>query len=436
MSSNFKNHKALIGLENLINEALNGKNSDDVLKKVTSNFTDLGEIANHSIMENIKKSLIFTPPSALYGNRYGKNILCRWELKSGEKNIFLTDEEGVLKNGYEYPSTKIRIYNALKNKTPVFFFFGGSTTMSVGSLTPDFSIPSLIERIFKIKFNKPIVCVNFGSGGTCVTEASSLYLHDSRKLLKSANVIFYDGWNCASYLTLMNQIKEQNFKNEKNKINLFNGDSIRQLEHNFVLSKIYDLPWHLSRVKNLILAYILDFFYKYTPTKILKKVLKAIQSRMVSLKPNDDLQKFYSTLDDSEDKINRASRLAVEEYIDLHETINSVCQKNGGNFFWFQQPLVFWGRKPLTKNEKDWRDNGFSSGNPRIFKIFEKNFNSSFKEKYKKNEILKFKDLTNIFCNTHEEVYIDSGHLNRMGNLIVAAEISKEIEKVVNVENN
>ena len=38
-----------------------------------------------------------------------------------------------------------------------------------------------------------------------------------------------------------------------------------------------------------------------------------------------------------------------------------------------------------------------------------------------------FEDLSSIFDSTAEEVFIDSGHLNPLGNVIVSSEISKRI---------
>ncbi len=436
MEKNITKYNILRGLEDLITEALNTPKVEEIIKDLPSEYNDLGELTNDSLMKNIKKSQIFSPPSAIYGNRYGKNILYRWELRDKNNDIFIADQNGILKNNFNDLGTYERITDAKKNNIPVFFFFGGSTMMSVGSITPNFSIPSLVERIFKIKFKKKILCVNFGHGGTCITEASNLYLHESRKYLKSANVVFYDGWNCSSYLTLMNRIKECNLENSNIKVNIFNGDSIRQLEHNYVLSKIYSLRWNVSRVKNLILVYFFDYIYKCTPSKILKKIIKGLQNRLTDIRPNEDLQKVYSKLSNDFDAINSASKLAVDEYIDLHKSVNSICNSSGGNFYWFQQPIIFWSNKPLTHKEAEWKNRGFASGDPRIFKTFEENFNLIFKKKYQYNKELKFKDLTGIFNNIEEEVFIDSGHLNRLGNLIVAAEIASEINNDKNLDRN
>ena len=39
--------------------------------------------------------------------------------------------------------------------------------MSMGARTPNFSIPALVEKILKIKYQKEVVCLNYGLGGTC-----------------------------------------------------------------------------------------------------------------------------------------------------------------------------------------------------------------------------------------------------------------------------
>ena len=48
--------------------------------------------------------------------------------------------------------------------------------------------------------------------------------------------------------------------------------------------------------------------------------------------------------------------------------------QNQIKFFHFFQPLVFFGKKNLTKDEIEWKKNGYSSGDPEIFHKFYKSF--------------------------------------------------------------
>ena len=109
----------------------------------------------------------------------------------------------------------------------------------------------------------------------------------------------------------------------------------------------------------------------------------------------------------------------------IHKTARTLCQGQGIHFESFLQPLLFWGEKTLTKNEKEWENSGFSSGDKKKFTTFKLELNqtiSNSSEIISSDQVLH--DLTNCFDLYEEELYIDSGHLNRYGNLIVSEKIS------------
>ena len=58
----------------------------------------------------------------------------------------------------------------------------------------------------------------------------------------------------------------------------------------------------------------------------------------------------------------------------IHDMIDTLCKPSGISFLSFLQPLLFWGDKPMTKSEREWRDSGFSSGDPKIFISFMEEF--------------------------------------------------------------
>lgn len=69
---------------------------------------------------------------------------------------------------------------------------------------------------------------------------------------------------------------------------------------------------------------------------------------------------------------------------------------------------------------------GLISGRPELFKFFKRVLISKIK---KINFYKTFLDLTDIFDNYEEEIYIESGHVNRLGNLIVSGTIKQEFSK-------
>ena len=89
-------------------------------------------------------------------------------------------------------------------------------------------------------------------------------------------------------------------------------------------------------------------------------------------------------------------------------------------FIHLLQPLLMWGKqKILSKNEEDLKNSGFSSGYPRIFKSF---YHFLSESAYSKNKY--FYDLSSIFSNIEDELYIETGHLNKKGNFFVSERIS------------
>ena len=88
--------------------------------------------------------------------------------------------------------------------------------------------------------------------------------------------------------------------------------------------------------------------------------------------------------------------------------------------------MVFYGEKPLTAEEEYFKESCLASADSSIFYKF-KSILDSNKYKFKMNNS-KFFDFTHIFDNTFEQLYIDSGHLNRLGNFKVAEKIAEKLK--------
>ena len=418
----------LKNLNELTIEAIDKNKIRNEREKFFTNYKNsIYKINNDQILKNISSARTFAYPSSIYGHRYGKNINAEWDIrKNNLTDLYATDENGLLKNNLNDEDTLNRINYAKKKQLELIYFFGGSTMMSMGAVTPNFSIPSLVEKILKKKYQKDVICVNYGLGGTCSREALDLYIHETRMMSKSPKIIFYDGWNCASYLSLTQRLLDS--KNLKSKNIISYGDTIRTIEHNYNLSNTYNLYWHLSYVFNLLVANIYNYISPILPKKI-NNIFALLQSKFFSLDTSKFISNLVESLDTSEMAIKNSMKKVIYKYIDIHECAYSISGSNSSNFIWVQQPLVFWGNKPLSKNEKSFKSTGFSSGDPRIFYEFEKCFNVEFKSKLKRDLHKSFYDLTKVFDNVDEEVYIDSGHVNRLGNLIISASLSEIIFK-------
>ena len=384
---------------------------------------DIEITAQGNSISNIKKSRLLSIPHAIYGHKYRPNQVVGWKLKKNlPADVYATDNQGILKNAILGENAEQRIKNAIRDGSSVFAFFGGSTMMSMGSVTPDFSIPALVERILMEKYDKKVVCVNFGLGGTCCKEAFQLYLNEIKLKNVGAHIIFYDGWNCASYLT-QKRIMSYQLSEEASGL-VTEADAMMSIAHNIRLGKAYDFKWHLKTTFNLFFAHLTNYIQNLMPKFIGSQLLR-IQGRLF---PLDLIQREKSQLLNassiSDEILNNISERAVDEYVELHKLIKNLVLPHTG-YLWIQQPLVFWGNKSLTQNEKEWNENGYSSGDPKIFRAF----NDALKMKISgaPDVFSNFVDMTNVFDEISEELYIDSGHLNRLGNLVVSASIASEI---------
>ena len=366
------------------------------------------------------------PPSSLYGYRYSKNVISLWDVRPKKgMDLYCTDERRILKNSINDLSTDERIKKAQENNSPIIFLFGGSTMMSMGSRTPNFSIPSLIERILALKYGKETVCINFGLGGTDSKDALNLLIHDALNIANPSLVIFYDGWNCCSHFSAMIELQEQ-YSNEKN-IDFFNGEGIKHLQNNFLLNEMYSPSWFVKRAIKLMIANILEKITKIFDYSILSRVSNAIQHEVLSLRPSNTLEKLLNRLSYDSSTTSSAGNKAAHEYLHIHETAYSICKARKIDFETFLQPLIFWGNKKLTSNEEYWKVSSDSTGanGKDYFASFFQTLQKLTRDK--KLTIEWFNDITDCLNTYEEELYIDSGHLNRYGNLIVSEKIANAI---------
>ena len=384
---------------------------------------DIEITARTNSISNIKKSRLFSIPHAIYGHKHRANKVVSWKLRENlPADVYATDNHGILKNSLLGENAEARIEHAARDRCSVIAFFGGSTMMSMGSVTPDFSIPALVERVLIEKYNKKAVCVNFALGGTCCREAFQLYLNEIRLKNVRANIVFYDGWNCATYLTHKKSMQYQLSEDSSSLVT--DADAMMSIAHNIRLNKAYDLKWHLKTSFNLFIGNLANCIQSFLPKFIGSQLLR-VQGRLFPLNlVQSEISQLLNGSSNSDEFLNSISKRAVDEYVDLHQLIKSLALPNTG-YLWIQQPLVFWGNKPFTQNEKKWNENGYSGGDPRIFKLFDNNLKA--KTLLSPDLFSNFVDMTHVFDEISEELYIDSGHLNRLGSLIVSVKIADQI---------
>lgn len=416
----------LKGLEELLHLAFEDVDNEsliEIAKKSTKSFF-LGTIDHSALLWDIEKARKFSNPSALYGHRYGRNIAGVWNIRPNHGgDLYCTDSESLLKNKLDDASAKERIAVA-EDGVPVIAFFGGSTMMSMGARTPEFSIPSLVEQIFNLKYKKKVICINYGLGGTSSRDAFNVLVHDALMSTNPDLVVFYDGWNCCSYFGLENILQQRGIQFED--VSFARGEGLLHLSHNMTLSNIYNPIWCFVRAIKLWFSILFSVISKFFNNATLRKLINWLQNKIFTLRPAAHVDELVRKLCPTVDELAKAAEYSVCQYIHVHNLARLICKSKKSNFLWIQQPLVFWGNKPLTENELNWKKSGFSSGNPALFEQF-KAFLDKQVADFELDISLEYSDFSNIFDDINEEVYIDSGHLNRLGNLLVSSEICTKI---------
>ena len=416
-------------IDQIIEEAKAAVNIDNkiILNEAKSHPSYIGIIRNNGTWPDVKRCRRFYEPSALYSHQHGPNIAVIAQLRSTGNDLHVTDNEGLVSNSINSDSTLERLTEAYENQKKIIYMFGGSTMFGMGSRLPQFTLPSLTEKILNEVYGIPSICVNFGLGGTSCTEAFNVLIHKALQLGKPTDIVFYDGWNCASYLPL--QFLLGDLKEFKHLIHP--GEILRHLEHNILIANSFNTKYIFKRLLNLFFHKLMvnDFSERIVNKIDRKRFLERLVNKLFPLRTKDMKDLLISEANLRGD-INKANKKALTKFESIHQHVASISNSMGIRYHHFLQPLVFNGNKQLTKNESIFKQTGFSSGgDSNHFKKFYKLISESCLPSYSW-----FEDLSSAFDSTTEEVYIDSGHLNPLGNAIVSQEIVKKIASTMHVK--
>jgi len=387
-------------------------------KALCPNFLGIGK--NDGSIADIRLMRIAFEPSSLYGHQNGRNIAIGLDLRSQGIDIHEFDNNGIPKNSLNDLPATARIEYALKNRVRLIYIFGGSTIFGMGSRLPDFTIPSLVENALNSGSSEDaprVVCINFGLGGTCCTESLNLLIHKALELGIPDDVIFYDGWNCASYLPLQYLAKIVN--NDYQSL-IHKGETMRHLEHNIYLSNSFNGSYCAYRALKL-------FVHKLASLSLIrevdrKKLVFRVMNRLFPLRSSSEVPRIIDSLYKSASR-TEAFKEATNKFVAIHEHVAAICNYRRIRFHHFLQPLVFSGQKVLTPDEENFKISGYSSGEPSHFQEIYKMFSQSALK-----GLPWFHDATGLFDDVEEEVYIDSGHLNPLGNSLVAIRIAETLQ--------
>jgi len=261
---------------------------------------------------------------------------------------------------------------------------GGSTVFGAGLGNDNQTIPYELNKKFKEKFNNVEV---INAGISSLTSFEELY-HFKEKLiqLEPNLVIIYDGWNNVAYKTISDP-------------EILNTDANKLQFKDF--QKYLRTPVVL---------------YRYV-------VLPIIDSQL------------FSNLDTMDAPIINKSDLYDPQ---ISNSIASLWYKHMNEFCQISnekqiqsvvilQPTLDHGSKPLSNYEQSIYIKNIHH---------EKTFEILIQKSKNLNDCSMVLDFSNVFNDVNNGVYLDAGHLNHLGNKIIAEKIYEEILPVVMTDLN
>ncbi len=381
----------------------------------------LGVISPEVMMDTIVRSRKAFRPSSMFGYRLSSSISTiinvddertQAGLPGVGGDLFVTDGQGICKNHITHDESAARIASAKAEGAKVIDFYGGSTMMGVGARKPEFSIPALVEQILWLEHGIRSVCINRGISGSYSYEA--LTVLQSESLMDPPDcVVFYDGWNCCHNLRWSTGFKDTGDK--LGNIPIYPGMSLAQIDHDTTLQyqfsasalairtlKLTTVSW-LTKIANLIPGLSWRHFWR--------KVIDTV----VSLKRN-----IFGDIESATPRpgANNRAQDSARYYWHIHRLAQICCAHFGTQYLTVLQPVMWWADKPLTSNEQLYFE---------ASKFAEAEHVAFCRAIIDQKPDTDFLDLSTTFKNNQDELFIDSGHLNRQGNYLVAQQISRSL---------
>jgi lysophospholipase L1-like esterase len=260
------------------------------------------------------------------------------------------------------------------------WIFGGSTVYGTG--VPDWAtVPSYLARDLNASGGDCDVVTNFGVEGY-VSNQELIYLQERLKTGQRPDmVIFYDGVNDASAA----------------------GPADGEPSPHFYY------PLIKSRMEGAISSK-LDFVRDSYAMRLTHAILGSVRREKFELSSAQLNAKATTTLDNYEANLRLASALSKAFNFKL---------------YWFWQPSLFYGHKPLVPFEKNMLET-FSSERDKSWSVV---INRVYQEAERRAVPGGFVFLGDLFDSVKEPVYIDQAHLGPRGNELAASAVAKYIQE-------
>ena len=281
--------------------------------------------------------------------------------------------------------------------------FGGSTMLGTG-MPDEFTIPSILSKYLNVRGETFYEVTNFGTGAFILEQDMQLLFDEIRKGNIPDMAVFYHGAN-DSYAGVYSPGKPGWYLGSE------------QLKN-----KLY------NREDTLSLRNKIDWFKELHTYRL----LSLFKSRILLLAPSNATASGRAGTSESEYYLDDYGPRAIEfigYYKETLKLLNLVCENYGITVFHIWQPILVYGEKHLNEFEQS------MIVNPALVSIFtfrEKDgvyLAKAMKTTYHLIEVTSFEEfkyfhnLSHVFDNVDEPIYIDWVHLGPKGNEIVANKI-------------
>ena len=371
----------------------------------------LGVIGNPVTVSEIRRTRKFAYPNAIYGLRYVPGAVAAGNYRPhAGLDLYVVGQDGHMSNSsvVARPETA-----SATDNPPLVAMFGGSTMMGMGSRLPVFTIPALTQRILFTEHGITAHCKNYGIGGTTSAEALSLLMHEVSPL-KPRISVFYDGWNDCSYFTTLAALATD--AGSPLSLASHQAVALRQLELNLMAPTFSSPRRALELATRLGAAWLASGVGDLFPPALRRPIHK-VTARVIPLGVHREFARLRGN--SSDESLINAVPEAVRKFALIHAVASFLSASCGSTLIHALQPLTLWGKKPFTNREREYAASGSSTDSTAPF------------ESFKQQVIDKLGDqlinLTEAFAEETAELYTDSGHLNRLGNWIVASRLATAI---------
>jgi hypothetical protein len=256
------------------------------------------------------------------------------------------------------------------------FAFGGSTMWGTGS--PDWgTIPAYLQADFAALRHGPVCVMNFGESAFVSTQG----VIELIMLLQSGNVpdlvIFYDGVNDVYAAYQSGRPTHQNF--------------------NQIAAKLEGQNPPPSIVDGIKSA---NSF----------RLLERLVAKLGQEPPNSQELITYKTMGVDTATLSDS---VVETYLSNYKVVNALAQEYGFRFFFFWQPVISIGHKPLTSEEQDMK----REMEPALVELYEAVYR---RVKRAADNCEHPHYIAEIFDSLDSGIWIDFGHVTPVGNRLIA----------------